>query len=192
MTPPTTSTRAARSREKLLRAATDLLVDAGPRAVTVDAVAERSGVAKSTLYRHWPSRDEMLVDVVRCNIPELAAVDLSLGFEAALRAHLRGAADALRSPEWSRIVPALMMLRGTMPELAAVAQDDQSAKRSQLAAIVELGVAEGVLVGGLDADSAMALLYGPLVFATITDSEIDLDRLADLVVDRLVAAGTDS
>ena len=52
--------RVARSRASLLEAATDLLVDGGPRAVTVDAVSERSGVAKSTLYRHFPSRDDLV------------------------------------------------------------------------------------------------------------------------------------
>ena len=80
-----TSPRAARSREKLLAAATDLLVEAGPTAVTVDAVSERSGVAKSTLYRHWGSRDDMLVDVVRSNLPEPEPIDVDQGFEPGTR-----------------------------------------------------------------------------------------------------------
>ncbi|MDO9175716.1 MAG: helix-turn-helix domain-containing protein, partial [Actinomycetota bacterium] len=59
-----------RSRACLLAAATELLVETGVRGVTVDAVAERSGVAKSTLYRHWGSVQELLVDVMRANVPE--------------------------------------------------------------------------------------------------------------------------
>src|SRR4029077_11891972 len=43
--------RIARTRERVIRSATDLLVEGGPWAVTVDAVVARSGVAKSTIYR---------------------------------------------------------------------------------------------------------------------------------------------
>ena len=49
--------RVARSRTAVLDAATHLLVTGGPAAVTVDAVVAESGVAKSTIYRHWRSRD---------------------------------------------------------------------------------------------------------------------------------------
>src|SRR5690606_191899 len=45
--------RVARSRATVLRTATDLLVEGGPSAVTIDAIVARSGVAKSTIYRHW-------------------------------------------------------------------------------------------------------------------------------------------
>jgi len=94
--------RIARSRAKLLAAATDLLVESGPRGVTVDAVAERSGVAKSTLYRHWSSRDELLVAVMRCHVPEMQSVDPGLGFEAALRTKMATAVQVFSDREWVR------------------------------------------------------------------------------------------
>ena len=47
--------------------------------------AERSGVAKSTLYRHWSSVPELLIDVMRANVPPPVSIDLGAGFEAALR-----------------------------------------------------------------------------------------------------------
>ena len=56
--------RVARSRAAVISAATELLVDAGPNAVTIDAIVARSGVAKSTIYRHWASRDDVLLDVM--------------------------------------------------------------------------------------------------------------------------------
>ena len=66
---PPCDPRVARSRAKLLAAATEILIETGPSSVTVDAVAERSGVAKSTLYRHWESRSALLVDVLRTHRP---------------------------------------------------------------------------------------------------------------------------
>lgn len=180
--------RVARSREKLVRAATDLLVEAGPRGVTVDAVAERSGVAKSTLYRQWASRDDMLVDVVRCNVPASGPPDLSLGFAGALRAYVASLAEMLADPEWSRIVPALMSLRATMPELAELVEGDQDDKTQVLRSILDLGVEEGLLAPPIDAQESMILLLGPLVFASITGQSERLATLVDQVVDGFIAA----
>ena len=50
-----TDPRPARSRARLLDAATDLLCTGGPNAVTVDAVLRGANVARATLYRHFPS-----------------------------------------------------------------------------------------------------------------------------------------
>jgi len=184
----TPSPRAARSRERLLRAATDLLVDLGPRGVTVDAVSEESGVAKSTLYRHWASRDELLVDVVRSNIPELVEPDLGDGFEAALRRYVGDAAASLADPEWSRIIPAMMSLRVSMPDVAACIELDRTAKSTALRSLLDVGVREGVLRDDIDAGDAAKLLFGPLVYATLTGDRDHLDRLAERIVDGFLAA----
>lgn len=183
-----TSPRSARSREKLLRAATDLLVDSGARAVTVDAVADRSGVAKSTLYRHWPSRDEMLVDVVRCNVPELPTPEVEGSFATILHAYLTAVAATLADPEWSRIIPALMSLRVTMPGLAEVLEADRGKKADTLASILELGAAEGVVPSDLDARDVEKLLFGPLVFASILGEHDRVGYLADAVVEQFLDA----
>lgn len=184
----TPSPRAAKSRERLLRAATELLIESGPRGVTVDAVAEASGVAKSTLYRHWPSRDELLVDVVRCSIPELAEPDLSDGFEAALRAHVNRAATTLADPEWSRIIPAVMSLRVTMPDVAACIEADRASKTTLLSALLDEGVREGILPSHLDAESASRMLFGPLIYTALLGDEDQLDALAREIVDRFLAS----
>jgi len=184
----TRSPRTARSRERLLRAATDLLVELGPRGVTVDAVSEASGVAKSTLYRHWSSRDELLVDVVRSNIPDLVDPDLGDGFEAALRWYMDHAAAGLADPEWSRIIPAMMSLRVSMPDVAACIEIDRTAKSAALRSLLDVGVSEGVLCEGIDAGDAAKLLFGPLVYASLTGDNDHLERLAVQVVDGFLAS----
>jgi AcrR family transcriptional regulator len=50
----------AATRERVLRAALDLIVDVGPDATTLQAVAERADVAPSTIYYHFSSRDHLL------------------------------------------------------------------------------------------------------------------------------------
>ena len=44
------------ARRKALAAAVDLIVEQGRRGLTIEEVAARSGVAKTTIYRHWPER----------------------------------------------------------------------------------------------------------------------------------------
>ncbi|MQA87527.1 MAG: TetR family transcriptional regulator [Streptosporangiales bacterium] len=49
-------------RERIRRAAYELFSRSGTRAVGVDGVIARAGVAKMTLYRHFPSKDDLIID----------------------------------------------------------------------------------------------------------------------------------
>jgi AcrR family transcriptional regulator len=53
------------TRERLLRAAQELIEDGGYGAASVIAIAERAGVASGTLYRHFPSKEELFVHLFR-------------------------------------------------------------------------------------------------------------------------------
>ncbi|MBB1022111.1 TetR/AcrR family transcriptional regulator, partial [Dietzia sp. E1] len=67
--PTPTDPRRARSRGKLLDAAADLLVSGGAAAVTVEAVTRLSGVARTTLYRNFPSTDSLIAAAFRRLLP---------------------------------------------------------------------------------------------------------------------------
>jgi len=71
MTTPATERRPGRPRsaatdEAILDAAVDLLSEQGFLALTIEAVAARAGVAKTTLYRRWSNKDDLLLDAVSC------------------------------------------------------------------------------------------------------------------------------
>jgi AcrR family transcriptional regulator len=61
--------RPARSRARLLDAATALLRSGGPAAVTVDAVLRGANVARATLYRHFPSGNDLLAAAFQSVMP---------------------------------------------------------------------------------------------------------------------------
>lgn len=177
-----------RSRACLLAAATELLVETGVRGVTVDAVAERSGVAKSTLYRHWSSVQELLVDVMRANVPEPEPVDLSRGFDVALRWWIDRAVVALSAPDWARTLPALLELRTHSPEMAELLAADFDDKLTTVASILHLGAEEGRLPAGLDPRQITHTLIGPLVLATLNGDVDRMPELADFVLDRFLVS----
>ena len=60
--------RSEEARRKALAAAIDVIVDKGVGDLTIEEVAQRSGVAKTTIYRHWPERASLIVDTVRATL----------------------------------------------------------------------------------------------------------------------------
>ncbi len=180
--------RIERSRAKLLAAATELLVDHGPAALTVDAVAERSGVAKSTLYRHWPSREALMIDVLRENMPCIPQFDKSLGFEKRLRGYLRALADTFADPEWARILPALFSLKYECAAVGTLTDTDRDEKVAMLTELLDAGAAEGAIPAGLEPHSVAATLFGPLMMCVLTGQADTVHKVAEFAVDRFLAS----
>ncbi len=180
--------RIERTTAAVLRSAADLWVEGGPGAVTVDAIVERSGVAKSTIYRHWRSRDEIMVDVVRGAAPDITHPDADLPFEAALRQVMAQMVDVFCDPDWARILPALIMLKVHERSLYEVEATMRREQLAVLADLVDRGIDAGMLPSDLDADHAAAHLLGPLLFAHVAgDIEID-HEFGNEIVDRFIAA----
>lgn len=182
--------RVARSRDAVLHAARDLLIEGGPSAVTVDAVVARSGVAKSTIYRHWESRDELLVWVMGCSAPNLPPPPAELGFEAALRQLMRAIGEIFADPEWAKMLPALMMLKSHEDGLAHLEEELHQNQLDTLDDVLARGVREGRLAPGYSTEEVAAQLVGPLFFAVVAGSFPIDPAFCDRVVDRFLAAFT--
>jgi len=56
--------RVRRTRTKVIAVARDLLVEVGPLSLTYTLLSERAAVTRQTLYRHWPTIEALLVDLV--------------------------------------------------------------------------------------------------------------------------------
>ncbi len=181
--------RVARTRAAVIRAATDLLVEGGPSAVTIDAIVARSGVAKSTIYRHWESRDDVLIAVIEDCAPALEPPDPSLGFEHALRSLASQIYRTLIDPEWARIVPSLLMLKTHQAGIADIEQRIESKQDEHFAAVIALGVAEG-RIADVDIGEIAAQLAGPLLFARLTGKPALTEEFAQRVVDDFLRAHT--
>ncbi|MGH1503192.1 MAG: TetR/AcrR family transcriptional regulator [Acidimicrobiales bacterium] len=180
--------RVARSRAKILDAATQLLVESGARGVTVDAVAARSGVSKATLYRHWDSRDAVLADVLRHNMPVLPEIDLATGFVDAFRAVITALGDQACDPEWQRILPALFVLKHQTAEIERLAEAEREEQEQVLETVLQLGVDEGLLPADLEIELVVHQLVGPVLFAAMVEGGDLPARVAAAVSDDFLAA----
>ena len=180
--------RIVRTRAAVLDAATDLLVEGGPTAVTIDAIVVRSGVAKSTIYRHWASRDDVLVSVFEHCAPDVVEPDPGLPFEAALRVLVRSLVDAFTAPHWARIVPALLALKYHEDGIADVEKKLEHRQKDVVGSVLRRGIEDGAIRGGLDVDEATAHLVGPVLFAHLTGVVPMTHGFADRTVDGFLKA----
>lgn len=171
--------RIARTRATVLGTAADLVVEQGPTALTVDAVVARSGVARSTIYRHWPTRDDLLVDVFDFCVPEISSPPPDLGFEDAMRFFLHDLVRQMSDPKWSRMMPAMLALKAYEPTLADVEQRLERRQDTVSAELFARAVAEGLIDETADQNQLIARLIGPLIFAVLTNETPLTTGLAD-------------
>jgi AcrR family transcriptional regulator len=181
------SSRVERTHAAVMGAAIELLLEGGPDALTIDGVVARSGVAKSTVYRHWTTRDDLVADVFAEIAPNLEPPDPSLDFEAALRELVGHFAAMMSDERWRRVLPALMMLKLHDRHIAAVEQRISAEQTELCSTILQRGIAEGKLDPALDIDTLMALLTGPVLMAGLTSTTPLDQRFVDDVVDHFLA-----
>jgi AcrR family transcriptional regulator len=179
--------RVARSKAAILDACAALLSEQGFAGVTVEAVAARSGAAKTTIYRHWPSREALLVDAFgTCAGPSGGACDTGVLRED-LRALLLGLAGALREAVWCAALPSLVDAAARDPELARLHERVVAERRAPLMAAIARGVARGELPPDTDAGAAVAMLAGPLFYRHMISREPVDEAFVTAVLDGALA-----
>lgn len=180
--------RITRTKQAVVDAAVDLLIEGGPSAVTIDAIVARSKVAKSTIYRHWDTRDDVLVDVLHTCGPELPDPAEDVPVVEALREILYAVVDMTADPGTARVLSTLILLRMELDAILFQQQQLEKAQLKTLDRVLARGVAEGVIRPGYDVQQASAHLVGPLIFAHLTGSLPSDRRLADQTIDVFLAA----
>ncbi|MCC6435983.1 MAG: TetR/AcrR family transcriptional regulator [Acidimicrobiales bacterium] len=155
--------RVQRSRQVVLAAALELMVERGMFATTIDAVAERSKVAKTTIYRQWPNRDALVADVWAA-IPPPSVPPLTGELDADVLAAAGAIHDRLRTPPMSVLCPDLLTAAARDPALAALQDRVLQARRRPLSEIVSRAALDGRLPPGTDAALVAALIVGAIVY----------------------------
>jgi TetR/AcrR family transcriptional regulator of autoinduction and epiphytic fitness len=154
--------RVERSRRVILAAALQLLAEAGYGGLTVEAVAARAGAGKSTIYRHWAGKAELVEDAIRT-----LRADYHVPVEGTVRervANLLGqVAGNLADSTWSSCLPAIIDAAERDPEVLDIHRRFAAERRQVLVDLLAEGVAGGELPGGLDLDLAADCLVGPLM-----------------------------
>jgi AcrR family transcriptional regulator len=189
--------RPARSRARLLDAATALLRSGGPSAVTVDAVTRGANVARATLYRHFPSGNDLLAAAFHSLIPPAPMPPDDGSLRDRLAALVLAEAELIAEAPMTLTAMYWLALGRDMETLpgARHAGSAESAEvntlRERIAqqyaapfdAIFDSPQAAAEL-GDIDRTRAIALLIGPLLLGRLsTLSDFDFSECARAAVD---------
>ncbi|MFI1796386.1 TetR-like C-terminal domain-containing protein [Streptomyces sp. NPDC020379] len=182
--------RAERNRAAALAAAGDLLIEGGWAEVTHVSVAARSGVGRTTLYRHWPEPalliQELLADLFQVEHGARTA-DLRRDLIGELNAFL----DVLCNPKGERVLRVIIDQAPLDPRYAAVLESCSRKGTGMLREIIDEAKSRGEIVGKLDTDVAVDRLIGPLVFRRLVEGgTFGEGYVPELVDDFLKAHGS--
>ena len=158
--------RSAESHAAILRAALQLAIEDGLAGMTIEAVAARAGVGKTTIYRRWSNKRELMAAAVR-----FIARDLQTPDTGSLRGDylaLAAAAFASLAPGALTLMPRLMLEAADDPELFAVCREVLiDPRRAALRTIVERAVARGEVSADVDPEVAVDVLIGPMIYRVL-------------------------
>ena len=154
--------RVRRSKEAVLAATFALLGETGLGGVSVDEVARRSGVAKTTIYRHWPTRSALLLDACSKLTARPAVPDTG-----SLRGDLVALAETVAerlSGRWSAVLPSVIDAAERDPELAQLHAQLHTDMMSAFRVVIARAQDNGELAKGTVASDLIGAIVGPLFY----------------------------
>lgn len=171
--------------EAILEAVIDLLVEEGFGGLTIDAVAQRAGVGKATIYRRWAGKESLVLDALATTKEVMATPDTG-----ALRTDLLEIYAHMSLPVTqqtvTRLMPALAAEAAVNPELAERLRVFVSERRLPSRTVLERGRERGEVRADVDIDLCIDVLTGPFLYRLLfTGSQVDDDLIAatiDLVL----------
>ena len=156
--------RSEARRQAILQAAFELLGERGLAATSMDAVAERAGVSKATIYRWWESKELLALDALYAAWDTAAPVTRQTGtLRAEMLALVRPWVRLVATGPSARILTALLAEAQNDPEFGrAYRAHFIEPRRDQARAVFSRAIARGEIAAGIDVEVAIDLLWGPL------------------------------
>jgi AcrR family transcriptional regulator len=181
--------RAERSKQVILDATRELLAEDGDiGSLTVEAVAARSGVAKTTIYRRWRDKWELALDAVMIDMLPGFADPVDVGdTRKELITFVNSVVKIWSTPPYGQAMQGLISEIATQPELAREYRDRVvNPRRDQLAPVIERGIERGDLRPDTDARLVHELLVGPILYRLLLSGGPFDRKLGTRLVDAIL------
>ncbi len=185
--PTQVDSRVERSRHAVLTAALGLLCESGVGGFSVDEVARRSGVAKTTIYRHWPTREALVVDTCSRLSAEQQIPDTG-SLEGDLTAILTNIAHLLQTANWSAVLPSIIDNAERDAEFAELVGQIQRGHAAPLREALERATSKGELPAHTDLSTTVAALLGPLFYRRWFSREPIDDKFIHTTIKRAIGS----
>jgi AcrR family transcriptional regulator len=171
--------------QAILDKALALLEKHGYEGVSIDDVAAAAGVAKTTIYRHWPSKPELIAAAAQPLFQELEAAPLHGDVRAEL-VQLLDYARTLMSGRSGRVLRILLREAGTHAPVNELLQPAIYRRRRLFLQVLNRAIARGEVRDDLDQDVIVDTLIGPLWVRAMVRAEPLSPELPEQVVDSVL------
>jgi AcrR family transcriptional regulator len=183
-----TETRSKRVRQAVLDATTNLVAEVGVERTTIDEIANRSGVAKTTIYRHFASKQALVVEAVHACTFIIPAVTDTGSLRDDLISCFSGTTRASYDGRLGDMMLSLMDAAQRDPELGRLVRAQTEQRRRFATTVIERAVERGDLPHDVDVDLLVTLLAGPLVYTKLVRRQRVTEELVAAVVDTVLAS----
>ena len=177
--------------QAIVQATLELLSEGGAAAATVDAIAQRSGCAKTTIYRRWPSREALILDAMRSavrgsreQVDGVRELDRALG--STVRGSARNILALVQSPVFTAAFPTIAHELLSETELgerfrADVFRPIRATLRDRLREEVD----RGAIRSDVDVDLVFDMVNGSVLYRALVGEPINetvADAIAELIL----------
>jgi AcrR family transcriptional regulator len=155
--------RVERTKEVVLDTTFKLMTKAGIGGVSIDEVARTSGVAKTTIYRHWPSRTSLLMEACSRLRPKPDVPDTG-GLAGDIKALATRLAGQLQSARWPAILPSIIDAAERDAHIAQFYARLQAGFTEPYRVVLERAQGRDELSSKVDVATLIACIVGPLFY----------------------------
>lgn len=174
--------RVARSRQAVLTAAAELLAELGFGRVTIEAVATRSGVARTTIYRHWPDLHHLLAEALESVMDPCTELDTGT-LRGDLTVVLTGLARTLTTSAAAGVFTSMVDAAERDPDIAELQRNFAQERRKAARTAIERAVARGEIGPDVDVHVEASLIAGPLFYRRMVSREPITDAFVAAIVE---------
>jgi AcrR family transcriptional regulator len=161
--PPREDPRVTRSKASVLATTLDLLRAGGMSCVSIERIAADSGAAKTTIYRHWAGRDELVFAALE-SLMEHTPFATTTSLHDDLLSGLTHLAEGLAMSVWAEVLPSMIQAAEHDDHLRELATEFAARRRSGLEQRLRHAVAIGELSAAAEAEVLASELVGPLFY----------------------------
>ncbi|PSF38652.1 TetR family transcriptional regulator [Aphanothece hegewaldii CCALA 016] len=166
--------RSIKSHQAMLQATLDLLSEVGFDGISMDAIAARAKVGKTTIYRRYTNKEELVADAIE-NIKEEIIIPDTGSLRGDLEAFIQNALQITINPLWRQIIAMIISNRSSHPEFARIYWTKYlEPRREAFAIVIERAKARDEIAENLDPflvfDAMSGIMLYPLIVPPSSDS----------------------
>ncbi|HRC06797.1 MAG TPA: TetR/AcrR family transcriptional regulator [Miltoncostaeales bacterium] len=186
-TPPPSPGRALRTTDAILAAAREILAEGGVRGLTVEGVAARSGVAKTSIYRRFAGKHEIALAILLEIVPTVGQPRDRGDTRRELVDYIERTIRAFRDTAMGAVLKGLVSDLATDLQLSGAFRVQVIAQRmAATQAILERGIARGEIRPDVNMELAHELLVSPIFYRMFLSGEPLRTVFATQIVDSIL------